>query len=113
MDLHIWSWFQLVLLKLDVTWTVNEVVQQWFIWLHRFFLGIFPEILVNDRGYLGPWKLSMMSVFCENSYTALKMKFSTKNFFGKYGQILSFLQISSHLLKKSLTENFFNFLAVD
>ena len=35
-----------------------------------------------------------------------KMKFSIKDLFGKYEQICSFLWIWSHLLKKSLMENF-------
>ena len=39
-------------------------------------------------------------------YTAQKMKFSIKNFFSKWDQIRSFLQIWSHLLKTSLMENF-------
>ena len=34
------------------------------------------------------------------------MKFPIKDFFGKYDQIRSFLRIWSHLLKKSLMENF-------
>ena len=34
------------------------------------------------------------------------MKFSIKDFFSKFDQILSFLRIWSHLLKKSLMENF-------
>ena len=34
------------------------------------------------------------------------MKFSIKDFFSKYDQIRSFLRILSHLLKKSLIENF-------
>ena len=34
------------------------------------------------------------------------MKFSIKDFFRECDQIRSFLQIWSHLLKKSLTENF-------
>ena len=34
------------------------------------------------------------------------MKFSIKDFFTKYDQIRSFLRIWSHLLKKSLMENF-------
>ena len=34
------------------------------------------------------------------------MQFSIKYFFSKFDQIPSFLQIWSHLLKKSLTENF-------
>ena len=38
--------------------------------------------------------------------TAQKMKFSIKDFFIKCDQIRSFLRIWSHLLKKSLTENF-------
>ena len=38
--------------------------------------------------------------------TAQKMKFSIKDFFSKYDQILRKLWIWSHLLKKSLMENF-------
>ena len=39
-------------------------------------------------------------------FTEQKMKFSIKDFFSKYDQIRSFLQIWSYLLKKSLMENF-------
>ena len=39
--------------------------------------------------------------------TAKKMKFSINDSFSKCDQIRSFLRISSHLLKKSLIENFF------
>ena len=39
-------------------------------------------------------------------FTAQKMKFSIKDFFSKFDQIRSFLQIWSHLLKKSLMKNF-------
>ena len=35
-----------------------------------------------------------------------KMRFHIKYFFGKCAQIRSFLRIRSHLLKKSLMENF-------
>ena len=35
-----------------------------------------------------------------------KMKFSIKDFYSKCDQIRRFLRIWSHLLKKSLTENF-------
>ena len=38
--------------------------------------------------------------------TAQKMKFSVKDFFSRCEQIRSFLWICSHLLKKSLMENF-------
>ena len=41
-----------------------------------------------------------------------KMKFSIKDFFSKYDQIRSYLRIWSHLLKKSLMENFI-FCAVE
>ena len=40
------------------------------------------------------------------SYTAQKMMFSIKDFFSKCDQIRSFLRIWSHLLKKSVMENF-------
>ena len=42
--------------------------------------------------------------FCTE--TRQKMKFSIKDFFSKCDQIRSFLRIWSHLLKKSLMENF-------
>ena len=38
--------------------------------------------------------------------TTKKMKFSIKDFFSRCDQIRSFLRIWSHLLKKSLMENF-------
>ena len=38
--------------------------------------------------------------------TVQKVKFSIKDFFSKRDQIRSFLPIWSHLLKKSLMENF-------
>ena len=40
------------------------------------------------------------------TYTARKMKFYIKDFFSKCYEIRSFLRIWSHLLKKSLMENF-------
>ena len=43
------------------------------------------------------------------SGTSQKMKFSIKDFLSKCDQIRSFLRIWSHLLKKSLMENFFFF----
>ena len=57
-----------------------------------------------------------MGFFCDLPYdqvqfTAQKMNFSIKDFFSKYDQIHSFLQIWSYLLEKSLMENF-NFCAV-
>ena len=42
----------------------------------------------------------------ENTDTAQKMKFYIKDFFRKCDQIRNFLRIWSHLLKKSLMENF-------
>ena len=47
-----------------------------------------------------------LSLKWNDSCTVQKMKFSIKNFFGKCDQIRSFLRIWSHLLKKSLMENF-------
>ena len=55
---------------------------------------------------------SHLVIFNNSSYnTAQKIKFSIKDFFNKRGQIRRFLRIWSHLLKKSLMENF-NFCAV-
>ena len=50
------------------------------------------------------FELSHHSVY--DAFTAQKMKFFIKDLFSKCDQIRSFLQIWSHLLKKSLMENF-------
>ena len=46
------------------------------------------------------WRRSLLY----RNHTAQKMKFSIKDFFSKCDQILSFLRMWSHLLKKSLME---------
>ena len=48
------------------------------------------------------WILLILS----GHYTALKMRFSIKDFFSKCDQIRNFLQIWSNLLEKSLMEKF-------
>ena len=52
------------------------------------------------------WKF-YVEKFILTIHTAQKMKFSIMDFFSKCDQVCSFLQIWSHLLKKSLMENFF------
>ena len=42
----------------------------------------------------------------QNTVTTQRMRFFSKNFFSKCCQVHSFLRIRSHLLKKSLVENF-------
>ena len=51
-------------------------------------------------------KNALQSNIFKRVFTAQKMKFSIKDFFSKCDQILSFLRIWSHLLKKPLMENF-------
>ena len=48
---------------------------------------------------------SLGTIFISVKITAQNMKFSIKDFFSKFDQIRSLLQIWSHLLKKSLTKN--------
>ena len=56
--------------------------------------------------HLGSCQTTMMELFFASRYTTQKMKFSIKDFFSKCDQIRRKLQIWSHLLKKSLMENF-------
>ena len=79
------------------------------IWNKTFLLYIFELIIWFLRGhlrsntnYLTPTKFTQ-TAYAISSHCA---KFSIKDFFSKYDQIHSFLQIWSHLLKKSLMENF-------
>ena len=86
----------------------------------RFDCPILPIILVivhriTDYIFLlvGSWFILIIGLIhtggnCMFSriYPAQKMKFSIKDFFSKCDQIRSFLRIWSHLLKRSLMENF-------
>ena len=60
--------------------------------------------------YLSNFKDAMWIFKCKylqkKASTAQNMKFSINDFFSKCDRIRSFLQIWSHLLKKSLMENF-------
>ena len=60
----------------------------------------------NPVSILDPVKYLWWSIFEKIVNTAQKMKFSIKDFFSKCDQIRKKLQIWSHLLKKSLMENF-------
>ena len=62
-------------------------------------LDVYININIQNITCLG----KMMSI---RNNTAQKVKFSIKDFFSKCDQIRSFLRIWSHLLKKSLMENF-------
>ena len=68
------------------------------------------EILSHSVGkfrMINEFLLQPIRVF-ENNHTdiAQKMKFPIKDYFSKCDQIRSFMRIWSHLLKKSLMENF-------
>ena len=56
------------------------------------------------------FELSHHSIY--DAFTSQKMKFFIKDLFSKCDQIRSFLRIWSHLLKKSLMENFIFFCSV-
>ena len=47
-----------------------------------------------------------MSIYRFPQYTAQKMKFSIQDFFSKCDQIRRKVHVRSHMLKKSLIENF-------
>ena len=61
-----------------------------------------------DDSFTFIWKKFLCHIFLFQChiFIAQKMKFSIKDFFSKCVQIRSFLRIWSHLLKKSLMENF-------
>ena len=52
------------------------------------------------------WWWESLRTKSHKTYTAQKMKFSITDFFSKCVQIRNFLRIWSHLLKKSVMENF-------
>ena len=65
-----------------------------------------------------PVRSSHREVLFKSGVTAQKMKFSIKDFFSKYDHIRRKLHIWSHLLKKSVMDNFifcevYSFLQAD
>ena len=69
-----------------------------YFWFGKYTLVVWPYNWCHQWSHV--IILSMCAI--SNSCTAQKMKFSIKDFFGKCDQIRSFLQVCSHLLKKSL-----------
>ena len=78
----------------------------------------FPYCVIHSNftsveSTLSSIQISSCKIFCSNNYSfkclwhcTKKMKFSIEDFFSKCDKIRSFLRIWSHLLKKSLMENF-------
>ena len=74
-------------------------------WEENITLGIVCKLLSYEFMFLEIANSSeIMSLHVYS--TAQKMKFSIKDFFSKCDQICNLLRIWSHLLNKSLTENF-------
>ena len=78
-------------------------------WIKNFVFRKVPsgDVVYCFRRSSQPYEVS--SIDCldlKNDHCTKKMKFSIKDFFSKCDQIRSFLRIWSHLLKKSLMENF-------
>ena len=71
-------------------------------WIGFWLMGISVMKELNDKLN----NLIDLMIISVNNYTAQKMKFSIQDFFSKCDQTHSFLRIWSHLLKKSLVENF-------
>ena len=61
---------------------------------------------MRDFGAILQFTARAFGMFREPTHTAQKVKFFIKDFFSKCDQIRSFLRIWSHLLKKSVMENF-------
>ena len=69
-------------------------------------MGILFRLVLLNSPYFSFMKTLISDITLIIYFTAQKMRFSVKDFFSKCDQIRSFLQIWSHLLNKSLMENF-------
>ena len=93
-------------------------------WIFNFLNFVKFKLLTSSYNYLLPhgsvcknsfwfsnfWRIShfhlITFLITASKNTLHKMKFSIEDSFSKFDQIHSFLRIWSHLMKKSLTENF-------
>ena len=69
-------------------------------------VNILIKIFGNLKKYIIFTNFKWKKPICWTIITAQKMRFSSRDFFSKCDQIRSYLGIWSHLLKKSLMENF-------
>ena len=83
--------------------TINKFVLNW-----KFCLVFCPRlgVCILDRNVVKSKSMTSLWIHIFTHVTSQKMNFSIKDFFSQCDQIRSFLRIWSHLLKKSLMENF-------
>ena len=97
-----------------VTETISSILFPLLSWSHasitRNTRGIFEMEAKKNKLCTFFKEPTPLSNFCDETllrkYTAQKLKFSIKNFISKCDQIRGKLRIWSHLLKKSIMENF-------
>ena len=96
-------WFSWIL---RISWSMKWSFCKWF----DFHSCCIPGHAKSNSQYwisnMPKLKWGMDVDFLHIIYYTNKIKFSIKDFFSKCDQILSFLRIWSHLLKKHLMENF-------
>ena len=89
-----------------VIWTfhfIKWVKNCFFIFLFNYLIYILSILKRTEFSY---WKVPSVDLKIEGANKTQKMEFSVKDFSSKCDQIRIFLRIWSHLLKKSLMENF-------
>ena len=69
-------------------------------------VNILIKIFGNLKKYIIFTNFKWKKQICWTIITAQKMRFSSRDFFSKCDQIRSYLGIWSHLMEKSLMENF-------
>ena len=84
----------------------NLITKQWDFFVN--FFGFFAQAFIVYN-----LQITFRPEFIFGEITAQKMKFSIKDFFSKCDQIRRKLWICSHLLKKSLMENYIFFILHD
>ena len=98
--IHLWNTIPDV-----ITWLTPNVFVVVFFKLRINSSIAFDRFLFCNRPFRPKSEIATSKLPAFNAHYA-KMKFSIKDFFSKFDQICSVLRIWSHLLKKSLMENF-------
>ena len=102
--LMLWKWSRLLLLFRSIYLHTSLISSLWF--MLSYFCPLYLCRISKGSNKMEPLKIPSHNAEVKGTFTLQKMKFSIKQFSSECDQIRRKVRIWSHLLEKSLVENF-------